>query len=71
MVNLAILTAQEATERLRAMGMKISADTLRLGIEQGQFPFGSLIRSKDANPRCYIYEKMLMKWAEEKGYKDQ
>ena len=68
MINLAILTAQEATERLRDMGMKISADMLRCGIAQKQFPFGVLIRTEDDNPRCYIYEKKLIQWAKENGY---
>lgn len=59
MVNLAILTAAEATERLRGMGMKISPEILRDGIEQGVFPFGSVVRSKNDTPRCYVYEKKL------------
>ena len=69
MINLSILTAAEATERLRAMGMRITPETLRDGIEQKQFPFGNVVRgSKSDSPRCYVYEKKLMEWAQEVGY---
>ena len=71
MVNLAILTAAEATERLRTMGMKISPEILRDGIEQGRFPFGDLIRTKNDNPRCYVYEKKLVEWAQDHGYEEE
>ena len=57
MIDLAILTAQEAVEWLRAMGMKISPDTLRNGIEQNQFPFGNVVKTRDGTPRCYIYKR--------------
>lgn len=67
MIELSILTAAEATERLRSMGMKISPEILREGIEQGAFPFGTVVRTKNDTPRCYIYEKRLMSWAEENG----
>lgn len=68
MINLEMMSAAEAAEELRAMGMRTSADTVRIGIEQGCFPFGDLIRTKDGNPICYIYRKKLMEWAEDKGY---
>ena len=68
MINLSILPAAEATERLRGMGMRISPEILRDGIEQGRFSFVDLISSKNDNPRCYVYERKLMEWAEERGY---
>lgn len=68
MMDLAILTAQEAVEWLRAMGMKISPDTLRNGIEQNQFPFGNVVKTRDGTPRCYIYKKRMLQWAAELGY---
>lgn len=68
MFDLKILTAVEAVEILRGMGMHISPETLRAGIEQNRFNFGDVIRSKNDNPRCYIYEKKLMEWAKDKGY---
>lgn len=68
MIDLAILTAAEAADRLRSMGMRISPEILREGIEQGVFPFGSVIRSKKDTPRCFIYKKKLDQWAREAGY---
>lgn len=68
MIDLAIMTAAEATEQLRRMGMRISPEALRDGIDQGQFPFGNLIRKKGVNPVCFVYRKKLMEWAEECGY---
>ena len=62
------LTTAEASERLRAAGLRMSPETLRDGIQQGVFPFGDVIRSKNDNPRCYVYERKLMEWAEERGY---
>lgn len=62
-----VLNANDATEQLRAMGMKISPETLRDGIEQNQFPFGVLIRKKSGSPVCYVFSKKLNEWAEEMG----
>jgi hypothetical protein len=67
MINLNIITAEEATERLRAMGMRISPETLRNGIEQGRFTFGDVVRSNRDNIRCYVYEKKMMEWARDIG----
>lgn len=52
----------EATDWLRARGMRISPETLRLGILEGQFPFGSCITGGKA-PRVYVYTVMLEEWA--------
>ena len=41
-MSIPTLTAEQAAERLRAEGVKISADTIRQGIQQGAFPFGVL-----------------------------
>lgn len=67
-VNLSTLTAEEATERLRAWGMRISPDMVRKGIEQGAFPFGVVVRSGADNPRCFVFHKLLYRWAEQVGY---
>ena len=37
-------TVEEATQRLHALGVKITAPTLREGIAQRQFPFGNCHR---------------------------
>ena len=71
MINLSIITAAEATERLRSMGMRISPEILRDGIEQGQFPFGAVIRSINDTPRCYVYEKKFNEWARDVGYEGE
>ena len=41
MEQIETMTVEEATEKLRSLGMKISPTTLRDGMAQGQFPFGS------------------------------
>ena len=71
MINLNIITAEEATECLRAMGMRISPEILRSGIEQGRFEFGDVVRSKNDNIRCYIYKKKMLEWAKDKGIETQ
>lgn len=62
-----VINVTEATERLRAMGLKISPETVREGIEQKQFPFGVLIRKKSGSPVCYIFPKKLQEWARDMG----
>ena len=57
-----VLTVAEAATRLRDKGMKVSADTIRLGLQQRVFPFGDCIRTGDDNTRCYVYEKLLNQW---------
>lgn len=52
----------EATQRLRALGMRISPDVLRSGIEQKVFPFGDCVRSKTGSPVSFIYVRLLDEW---------
>lgn len=62
-----ILTAAEAAEILRAEGMSISPETVREGILQKQFPWGSVILNDNGNiKRCYIYGTELDAWIESK-----
>ena len=56
-----ILTVEEATEKLRALGMRISPTTLRSGMEQGRFPFGDFINT-DKSCVCYVYTRLLEQW---------
>ncbi len=66
------LTAAEATERLRAEGMRMSRDTLMDGIRQGRFQFGDYVeRSGDKAPWCYIYKALLDRWIAERAKRDQ
>lgn len=60
-----ILTVEEATEKLRALGMRISPTTLRSGMEQGRFPFGDYIKT-DKSCVCYVYAKLLERWIVER-----
>lgn len=60
-----IMTAAEACEVLRANGMKLSPETIRLGLEQRRFPFGDCITS-EKSVRCYVYKKKLDAWIAER-----
>jgi len=60
-----ILTVEEATEKLRSLGMRISPTTLRSGMEQGRFPFGDFIKT-DKSCVCYVYTRLLERWVEER-----
>ena len=60
------LTVREATERLRALGMKITVDTMYSGLQQGVFPFGQHIETKNGNPVYLVYEKLFKQWIEER-----
>lgn len=63
-----VLTPEEAKERLRAAGMKISADTIRMGIQQKVFPFGDVILTGKHNPVYLIYRKPMEAWIAEHLY---
>lgn len=63
MSRTATISAQEAVDRLRAAGMKISPDTLREGLLQRVFPFGSAVRMKETI--CWIYPRDLEDWIED------
>lgn len=60
------LTAAEATERLRAEGLRISPDTIRDGIRQGVFPFGDCVMDDGKIKWCYIYRPKLEAWIADK-----
>lgn len=60
-----VLTAEETVNRLREVGMKISRETLRKGLEQRVFPFGDCVRADNA-PVCWIYKKLLEHWISER-----
>jgi len=62
------ITTEEATERMRAAGMKISPTVVRNGIKQGVFPLGDAIESETPGTfRFFVYPKLLTEWLEEKG----
>lgn len=59
------ITPKQATERLRALGVKISPETVRQGIEQGKFPFGVSITTDKGAPVYLISAKKFDKFVEE------
>lgn len=59
------MTVEEATQKLRAMGVKISTTTLRDGIAQGQFPFGSYIKTEKSCV-CYVWTRLFERWVSER-----
>jgi len=59
------LTPEEATERLRKMGMCISPEIVRGGIQQGVFPFGDCIKTEKSR-RFFVYTAMLDRWIDER-----
>lgn len=67
MINLAVLNAAQASEALRHMGMKITPEVLRAGIEQGVFPFGIVIETGATTRKTIVFEKKLCEWAKEMG----
>ena len=58
------LTVKEAVEELRMLGMSITPDRLRAGINQGVFPFGICIKMKDYE--FEIYRVPFEKWKSER-----
>lgn len=65
------MSVAEATETLRGLGLKISPETLRKGIEQKQFRFGNCIRTKSNNPVYIIYKKLLDQWISERTVQEE
>lgn len=58
------LTVKEAVDELRMLGMSITPDRLRAGIDQGVFPFGICIQMKDNEYE--IYRVLFEKWKAER-----
>lgn len=61
-----VLTAAEATERLRAAGLRISPETLRAGIQQGVFPFGDCVMEGGKVKWCCAYSNLMESWIKER-----
>lgn len=57
------LTPEQAASKLRRAGVKISAQTIRDGIEQGVFPFGIAVIQGKRN--IFISAKKLSEWCAE------
>lgn len=65
-----VLTIEEATEILRAAGLSISPDTLRRGIKQGVYLFGTCIEGAK-RPIFHVYEKLMEEWMKKRGEIDE
>ncbi len=59
------MNAEQATEVLRKEGMRISPGKIRLGVEQGVYPFGDCVRMEKSS-ECTIYTSLLRKWIAER-----
>ena len=61
------MTAAQAAERLRAEGLRITPETVREGILQGQFPFGVCIMDGSRVKSCPVFSVLLDRWIEERS----
>ena len=62
-------TIREAAAYLREHGMKISAEALSAGLEQGAYPFGICIRL-ERSPVYQIFKRLLDEWIAERATKE-
>lgn len=60
------MTTEEATEQLRALGIRISPQIIRDGLQQGAFPFGDCIQSRKGNNVYHIYRRKFEEWVAER-----
>lgn len=63
--QIGLMTVEEAAQKMRDMGMKISAKTLREALAQDKFPFGTYIKTEKSCV-CFVYTRLFEKWAEER-----
>ena len=61
------MTPAEAVEQLRAMGVRMSPETMRDGLEQGVYPFGECIRSRHGGNVYRIYKRLFDEWTAERA----
>lgn len=60
-----VVSIADATEQLRAAGMKISRETLREGIKQDKYPFGIGIKGADGGVVFQVFQRKLDDWIRE------
>ena len=63
-MGIATITAVEASERLRAAGMRITQETRRAGILSGVFQFGIAIKTEKSMV-CWVFPHKLDAWIKE------
>lgn len=66
------MNAREASEILKSYGLRISADSIRMGIRIKQFPFGYWIPKADLEhtANCTIFRNKLMEWIYDNAGRD-
>lgn len=64
------ITPEEAADKLRALGMRISPATVREGMAQKIFPFGDYIKT-NTSCVCYVYPSLLEQWIRERFGDDE
>lgn len=58
-------SVEETVDLMRQAGIRMSPEKLKLGIQQGVYPFGECVMMNA--PQCVIYAKLFWKWMEERG----
>lgn len=61
MTEMKTISVAQATERLRAAGMRISPETLREGLLQKAFPFGIAVKTEQS-VACWVFPNDLEEW---------
>lgn len=68
MMEIPTMTVEETTEKMRALGLKMSPDTLRRGIQHGTYPFGDWVPCEKA-PKYTVYTVLFDQWVAERAVK--
>lgn len=72
--KLMTLTLKDVVDRMHELGMHVQAATVADGIDQGVYPFGSIIQRKGnrtGRRRFVIYRVDFERWGAEKAKKPQ
>lgn len=56
------LPVSEAAEMIREAGIELTAEEIKLGLQQRVYPFGDCIMLDTGEPIFYIYKKLLLQW---------
>ena len=60
------MSITEAADIMRQAGIRGSAERVKLGIQQGVYPWGECIQMENS-PQCVVYAKLFFKWLKERG----
>lgn len=59
------MNVEEAADLMRQAGIRTSAERVRMGIQQGVYPWGDAV--KMGTMSHIVYTKLFWKWMEERG----